>query len=133
MASPLVLFKASHAHRRGYIVKMIAQLCPPVHMSSGSFCVHKILCPTPPIHAFILHAFRGLLLTCPHEQDHNNDEDLPSSQLLVFLSHLLHRHLICTGWGKRERERWQVDLSSIPNIPADFYYPKQRIGQRVDL
>lgn len=35
-------------------------------------------------------------LTCPHKQHHNDDEDFPRSQLLVFLRHLLHCHLICT-------------------------------------
>lgn len=37
-------------------------------------------------------------LTCPHEQDHDDDEHLAGPQLLAA-PHLLHGHLIC---GERE-------------------------------
>lgn len=46
---------------------------------------------------------REMELTCPHKQHHHNDEYFPCAQLLVFLRHLLHCHLICTE-GKRDDE-----------------------------
>lgn len=42
-----------------------------------------------------------LLLTCPHDKYHHDDDELPCPQLRA-LTHFLHRHFVCWGWEKTD-------------------------------
>lgn len=48
----------------------------------------------------------GLVLTCPHDEHHHDDDELPRPQL-GGLAHFFHRHLV---WGSQGGDRFNLML-----------------------
>lgn len=55
-----------------------------------------------PVTAALFVCLFGVVLTCPHDENHHNDDDLPRPQLST-LAHFLHRHLV---WRSQYEACW---------------------------